>query len=211
MRKPPAEKGRIQAVLASRDWTESRERAARAPSTPTLAVHSWALPASHLNNRTNYKFFKELNFRDNWIGFNPKKDNKETFQRKKEMMFRTAQSEKGYNILKSLKCWYLFCSHDLRLRMLHCGRLDKVYYQTCFVGHPVNIFFWTLSIPGESAPKKDCEVSDLVWDLMDQDRKGCDHSELNRGQETKEWLCSICYNEIYEKQIYNSMFIIWHS
>ena len=40
LRKPPAEKGRIHAVLASRDWTESRERAARAPSTPTLAVHS---------------------------------------------------------------------------------------------------------------------------------------------------------------------------
>ena len=47
LRKPPAEKGRIQAVLASRDLTESRERAAKAPSIPTLAVHIWALPASH--------------------------------------------------------------------------------------------------------------------------------------------------------------------
>ena len=46
-RKPPAEKGRIQAVLASRDLTESRERAAKAPNIPTLAVHIWALPASH--------------------------------------------------------------------------------------------------------------------------------------------------------------------
>ena len=37
-RKPPAEKGRIQEVLTSIEWTESRERAARAPNIPTLAV-----------------------------------------------------------------------------------------------------------------------------------------------------------------------------
>ena len=38
LRKPPAENGRIQEVLASRESTESRERAARAPNMPTLAV-----------------------------------------------------------------------------------------------------------------------------------------------------------------------------
>ena len=51
LRKPPAEKGRIQVVLASREWTESRERAANAPSIPTLAVQIWAFPASHLNSQ----------------------------------------------------------------------------------------------------------------------------------------------------------------
>ena len=39
-RNPPAEKGKIQAVLASKDWTESNERAAKAPITPTPAVQS---------------------------------------------------------------------------------------------------------------------------------------------------------------------------
>ena len=39
LRNPPAENGRIQVVLASRDWTESRESAAIAPNIPTLAVH----------------------------------------------------------------------------------------------------------------------------------------------------------------------------
>ena len=50
LRKPPAENGRIQAVLASRDCTESRDRAVKAPSTPTLAVHICAFPASHLDS-----------------------------------------------------------------------------------------------------------------------------------------------------------------
>ena len=48
LRNPPAENGKIQEVLASRDLTESRERAAMAPNMPTLAVQIWALPASHL-------------------------------------------------------------------------------------------------------------------------------------------------------------------
>ena len=38
--KPPAEKGKIQAVLASNECTESNDRATMAPSTPTPAVPS---------------------------------------------------------------------------------------------------------------------------------------------------------------------------
>ena len=49
LRKPPAEKGRIQLARASSDLTESRESAATAPSIPTLAVQACALPASHLH------------------------------------------------------------------------------------------------------------------------------------------------------------------
>ena len=39
LRNPPAENGRIQEVLASRDLTESNDNAAIAPNIPTLAVH----------------------------------------------------------------------------------------------------------------------------------------------------------------------------
>eukprot|EP00091_Calanus_sinicus_P007131 TRINITY_DN18023_c0_g1_i1.p1 TRINITY_DN18023_c0_g1~~TRINITY_DN18023_c0_g1_i1.p1 ORF type:complete len:175 (+),score=23.08 TRINITY_DN18023_c0_g1_i1:221-745(+) len=50
LRNPPAENGKIHEVLASNDWTESKDKAAMAPSIPTLAVHIWAFPASHLEN-----------------------------------------------------------------------------------------------------------------------------------------------------------------
>ena len=136
LRKPPAEKGRIQAVLASRDWTESRERAARAPSTPTLAVHSWALPASHLQIEKNLKDWNSETIKhkiwlvggqnfctitiwlQRWVGsfhprrFNPKID--------KDIHFTEI-------FIIQVSC--CFCV----LRLLHCERFDFVDYQNFLV------------------------------------------------------------------------------
>ena len=69
LRKPPAENGKIQEVLASRDWTESRDKAAMAPSMPTLAVHIWAFPASHLKSNV-FNLFVNFLFQDKVYGSN---------------------------------------------------------------------------------------------------------------------------------------------